>query len=68
VRRGTLESIARLAAGDMPRKLMDRPLVNEIRQVLDAMVLFHLERELRSARFMRETILPPRAATPAPPV
>ncbi len=56
VRRATLESIARFAEGDMPREAMKRPLVVEIRQVLDACVRFHLERDLKSAKFLRETI------------
>ena len=56
VRRGSLESIARFSEGDMPREAMKRPLVVEIRQILDACVLFHLERELKSAKFLRETI------------
>jgi DNA repair protein RecO (recombination protein O) len=56
VRRSSLESIARFADGDMPRETMKRPLVAEIRQILDACVRFHLERELKSAKFLRETI------------
>lgn len=56
VRRATLESIARFGEGDMPRETMKRPLVVEIRQVFDACVRFHLERDLRSSKFLRETI------------
>lgn len=56
VRRATLESIARFGEGDMPREAMKRPLVVEIRQVLDACVRFHLERDLKSVKFLRETI------------
>jgi DNA repair protein RecO (recombination protein O) len=56
VRRATLESIARFAEGGMPRESMKRPLVVEIRQVLDAGVRFHLERDLKSVKFLRETI------------
>lgn len=56
VRRASLESIARFAEGDMPRETMKRPLVAEIRQIFDACVRFHLERELKSVRFLRETI------------
>jgi len=56
VRRATLESIARFGEGDMPREAMKRPLVVEIRQVLDACVRFHLERDLKSAKYLRETI------------
>jgi DNA repair protein RecO (recombination protein O) len=55
-RRASLESIARFAEGDMPRETMKRPLIAEIRQILDACVRFHLERELQSAKFLRETI------------
>ena len=56
VRRPSLESIARFSEGDMPKESMKRPLVVEIRQILDACVRFHLERELKSARFLRDTI------------
>ena len=56
VRRASLESIARFGEGDMPREPMKRALVVEIRQILDACVRFHLERELKSARFLRDTI------------
>jgi len=56
VRRPSLESIARFGEGDMPKEAMKRPLVVEIRQILDACVRFHLERELQSARFLRDTI------------
>src|SRR5579862_7088875 len=56
VRRATLESIARFSEGDMPREAMKRPLVVEIRQVLDACVRFHLERDLKSVKYLRETI------------
>ena len=62
VRRASLESIARFADGDMPRDVMKRPLVMEIRQVLDSCVRYHLERELKSAKFLRETIALPAAA------
>ena len=56
VRRGSLESIARFAEGDMPKEAMKRPLVIEIRQIFDACVRLHLERDLKSAKFLRETI------------
>jgi DNA repair protein RecO (recombination protein O) len=56
VRRGSLESIARFSEGDMPKESMKRPLMVEIRQILDACVVFHLERELKSAKFLRDTI------------
>ena len=56
VRRASLESIARFSEGDMPREAMKRPLVVEIRQILDACVRFHLDRDLKSAKFLRETI------------
>jgi DNA repair protein RecO (recombination protein O) len=56
VRRATLESIARFGEGDMPREAMKRPLVVEIRQVLDACVRLHLERDLKSVKFLRESI------------
>lgn len=59
VRRATLESLARFGEGGMPREPMKRPLVVELRQVLDACVRFHLEREPRSARFLRETVALP---------
>jgi len=62
VRRASLESIARFADGDMPRDVMKRPLVMEIRQVLDTCVRYHLERELKSAKFLRETIALPDVA------
>jgi DNA repair protein RecO (recombination protein O) len=56
VRRASLESIARFAEGDMPKEAMKRPLVVEIRQILDACVRFHLDRDLKSSKFLRETI------------
>ena len=56
VRRASLESIARFADGDMPKETMKRPLIAEIRQIFDACVQFHLERELKSAKYLRETI------------
>jgi DNA repair protein RecO (recombination protein O) len=56
VRRASLESIARFADGDMPREPMKRPLVSEIRQIFDACVRFQLDRDLKSAKFLRETI------------
>ncbi len=56
VRRPALESIARFGAGDMPREPMRKALVAEIRQVFDACVRYHLERDIRSARFVRDTI------------
>jgi DNA repair protein RecO (recombination protein O) len=56
VRRVSLESIARFGEGDMPKEPMKRPLIVEIRQILDACVRFHLERELKSAKFLRDTI------------
>ncbi len=59
VRRASLESIARFAAGEMPKETMKRPLVIEIRQILDACVRFHLERELKSATYVRGTLPPP---------
>ncbi len=65
VRRAALESIARFGEGEMPKEAMKRPLVEEIRQVLDACVFFHLERELKSARFVRGTIAHPSATGPA---
>ena len=55
VRRASLESIARFAAGDMPREEMKKPLIVEIRQILDSCVRTHLERELKGARFVRDT-------------
>ena len=55
-RRAALESIARFSEGNMPKETMKRPLVEEIRQILDACVHFHLERELKSVRFLRDTI------------
>ena len=57
MRRTTLESIARFSEGDMPRQEIKRPLVIELRQVFDTCVSFHLEKELRSARFLRGTLL-----------
>jgi DNA repair protein RecO (recombination protein O) len=56
VRRAALESAARFGEGDMPREPMKRPLVVEIRRIFDACVTYHLERDLRSAKFLRETI------------
>lgn len=56
VRRGSLESIARFSEGDMPKESMKRPLVVEIRQIFDACVRFHLERDLKSVKFLRDTI------------
>ncbi len=59
VRRATLESIARFGGGDMPSRPMGRALVAELRQVFDACVRFHLEREPASARFVRDSLLQP---------
>jgi len=59
VRRVTLEAIARFGEGDMPREPLKPPLVTELRQVLDACVRHHLERELQSARFVREALFHP---------
>lgn len=56
VRRASLESIARFSEGDMPREAMKRPLVVEIRQIFDACVQFHLERDLKSSKFLQDTI------------
>jgi|SRR5579859_281465 len=56
VRRASLESIARFGEGDMPKEAMKRPLVAEIRQVFDACVRFHLDRDLKSSKYLRETI------------
>jgi len=55
-RRASLESIARFTEGDMPTRPMERPLVVEIRQILDACSRFHLERELRGAKFLRDVL------------
>lgn len=66
VRRAALESIARFGEGEMPKEAMKRPLVEEIRQVLDACIVSHLERDLKSARFVRDTIGHPSAIGPAP--
>jgi len=35
---------------------MKRPLVVEIRQIFDACVHFHLDRDLKSAKYLRDTI------------
>ena len=56
VRRASLESIARFGEGDMPKEAMKRPLIVEIRQIFDACVRFHLERDLKSVKFLRDTI------------
>jgi DNA repair protein RecO (recombination protein O) len=56
VRRAALESIAHFSEGAMPKEAMKRSLVVEIRQIFDACVVFHLEREMKSARYLRETI------------
>lgn len=56
-RRASMESIARFMEGDMPTRVMERPLVVEIRQILDACARFHLERELRGAKYLREALL-----------
>lgn len=57
VRRASLESLARFAEGDMPVKAMERSLVVEIRRILDALVVHHLEREPRSARFLQDALV-----------
>jgi DNA repair protein RecO (recombination protein O) len=57
VRRTSTESIARFMEGDMPTRAMERFLVVEIRQILDACARFHLERELRSAKYLRDVLL-----------
>ena len=59
VRRASLESIARFSEGDMPKEEMKRPLIVEIRQIFDACVRFHLERDLKSVKFLRDTITAP---------
>ena len=56
VRRTSMESIARFTEGDMPTRVMERPLVMEIRQVLDTCARFHLERDLRGAKFLRDVL------------
>ncbi len=56
VRRTALECIARFGEGDMPKEPVKKSLVAEIRQILDACVLHHLERELSSARFLRSVV------------
>jgi DNA repair protein RecO (recombination protein O) len=66
VRRAALESLARFGDGEMPKEPMKRTLVEEIRQVLDACVLLHLEHALKSARFVRDTIGHPTAISPTP--
>lgn len=58
VARGSLESLARFGEGEMPREAMKPGLVRELRQILDGCVRHHLERELKSARFVRDTIVP----------
>jgi hypothetical protein len=40
----------------MPKEAMKRPLIVEILQVFDACVRFHLERDLKSVKFLRGTI------------
>ncbi len=57
VRRVSLESIARFGEGDMPRESIKKPLVEEIRQIFDACIRYHLDRELKSARFVREALV-----------
>lgn len=52
VRRASLESIARFTDGEMPRQEMKKDLVAELRQIFDACARFHLERDLKSARFL----------------
>lgn len=70
VRRAALESLARFGEGEMPKEAMKRPLVEEIRRVLDACVVTQLEHDLKSARFVRDTIAAtgpaPRSASEAP--
>jgi len=56
VRRAALESIARFGDGEMPREPMRRALVVEIRRILDVCVRFHLDRELKSVRFVRDAV------------
>lgn len=56
VRWAALESVGRFAAGEMPREPMRRALVVEIRRILDAWVRHYLERDLKSARFVRDTV------------
>lgn len=56
VRRAATESIARFSEGEMPKKPIDRLLVVEMRKILDLVVHAHLERELKSARFMRDAM------------
>jgi hypothetical protein len=56
VRRASLESLARFSEGEMPKEAMKRPLVEELRQILDLCVRHHAGRDLPSARFVRATI------------
>lgn len=56
VRRAVLESIARFGQGDMPRETVKPALAVEIRAVLDASVRYHLERELKAARLLRDAL------------
>lgn len=56
VRRASLESLARFSEGEMPKEAMKKPLVDELRRIFDLCVGYHAGRELRSARFVRDTI------------
>lgn len=56
VSRASLESVARFGEGQMPRESMKQALVQELRQIFDASVRYHLERELKSARFVRDAV------------
>lgn len=57
VRRASTESVARFMEGDMPTRVLERHLVMEIRRLLDACARFHLERELRSAKYLRDVLV-----------
>ena len=56
VRRASLESIARFSEGQMPREEVKVPLARELRQIFDVCIRFHLERELKSSRFVKEIL------------
>ena len=40
----------------MPKEPLKEPLIDELRRIFDALVGFHVGKELKSARFMRAAI------------
>ncbi len=56
VRWSALESMARFGEGEMPKEPMKERLVDELRRILDSIVVVQLDKTLRSTPFVREAM------------